>query len=251
MILIHWQPSSVAFPCISDARRDDVNTTLLPRVAIPNDDIKALKLLAHASLQQLDKLQGAIAGVPPPSSRERLEECIAQTSETTRIEEGTVRAILGVLWKLSYVRAMMAVTVGNFVTAVGNALKEKGSLWGTEDTSAWEEKVDLIQQLLAPENPVSIGGKAGYLMGAQQYALCEVRVFTDARPIFNETIDAIVGIAITHNLTATYHEGDQHKSIHVTLNSEQLAELKTQVARAEQKENVLRHQLQNGGFTPI
>ena len=77
------------------------------------------------------------------------------------------------------------------------------------------------------------------------------RILTDFRASFPENFneDLTAGI-ITHQLRILYHHDESnHSEIFITMDSQDLQELKEDILRAERKEKALQSKLQAGGIT--
>jgi hypothetical protein len=111
---------------------------------------------------------------------------------------------------------------------------------------------------LAPAERESFKEKLKILLGAEMFGMvskvddlrtesehifCHARLLTDMRPVFGTDVEkGPIAILVTHNLKVAYHlsgrKGDH--DFYVSLDSDDLSELKEQIIRAEAKASTLR-----------
>jgi hypothetical protein len=75
-----------------------------------------------------------------------------------------------------------------------------------------------------------------FLQHEHEHALCNARIFTDARPVYGEDPTTLPSAAvITHMLKLVYHEGSKLEEIHVALDTADLLKLRSLIDRAQSK----------------
>ena len=125
----------------------------------------------------------------------------------------------------------------------------------TEDDKArqrlWAAAKDQIVEAagqLHPDHPLVAAQKAFRVAASRQYELVDTRIFTDARPVFNDAGDAIIQTIITHVLSLDYHNGHDHRVIQFTLDADDLSELTKLCERAARKAVVLKRDLKSASW---
>ena len=100
---------------------------------------------------------------------------------------------------------------------------------------------------------IAATNKAVDLRGEYDKIYVDSRIMTDIRPSFYEDIKKGFEIgAIVHNLRIEYHHGNKpHGQIFLALDNNDLAALKGQIIRAEEKEMSLRTNLKTISFIEV
>jgi hypothetical protein len=86
-----------------------------------------------------------------------------------------------------------------------------------------------------------ISSKIADLRTEVERSFCKARIFTDVRTAFGEDPEQPPSaMTILHNLQITYHdEAGRHKEFYVTLDDDELSDLKEVIERAEKKKRTL------------
>ena len=88
--------------------------------------------------------------------------------------------------------------------------------------------------------------KSTFLSREREKILRESNVYTDIRPIFNDDGTKIFSSMILHNLKIAYLDNNGHfEEIYLALDDEDLAKLKANIIRAEEKEKSIRKKLKS------
>ena len=219
------------------------------RFPIPDTEIPGLKALAHTAEEVLQKIADALAAGKPTLEPGALAETIAGRGD---LDPSVVRRVVPSLWKLALVRRRFDASVDAFLQMLGAGLKEAGpDRWNDSDAEAWSARLALVERILAPEGPLALGAKAAELLLEQHLVFCNARILTDVRPVFDERAETIQWFLPFHTLAVTCHEGGDTKTIHIAMDFNDLSELGDQVKRAQQKERLLRSDLDKAGLMVI
>ena len=113
---------------------------------------------------------------------------------------------------------------------------------------------DRISTLLEMESLNVIQTKAQELKGEYEHEFCDVRIFTDLRPVFRSNVaDAPETMLLVHMLKLGYHDAHEgrHREFYVSLDVNDLASLKAAIERAETKAKSIRSRLKSAGLNLI
>ena len=113
---------------------------------------------------------------------------------------------------------------------------------------------DRLATLLEMESLNVIQTKAQELKSEYEHEFCDVRIFTDLRPVFRSNVaDAPETMLLVHMLKLGYHDAHEgrHREFYVSLDSKDLASLKSAIDRAETKANSIKSRFQSAGLKLI
>lgn len=119
-----------------------------------------------------------------------------------------------------------------------------GGLSRVESYSGWttiEKKLLKIRlkKILADTN-VKLRARAWSLVLERPSVLRSARILTDLRPVFTEKNPAAIeACTVIHTLVMNVQEGTDTKTVHIALDTKDLASLSESINRAERKEKVL------------
>lgn len=83
--------------------------------------------------------------------------------------------------------------------------------------------------------------KAVRLAHKREALVSETKILTDIRPVFNSgKIETVRSLTILHTLSIDFQKNGKEEKTYLAMNNDDLQELKQQIIRAEQKEQVLR-----------
>jgi hypothetical protein len=118
-------------------------------------------------------------------------------------------------------------------------------------TARWNAAIAKIVEAagqLNHDHTLLLSAKAFRVATARQYELIDMRIFTDARPVFNEAGDVITQTVITHVLSLDYHDCHDHRVLQLTLDAEDVITLKNICERATKKAVILQSALKPMGW---
>lgn len=93
----------------------------------------------------------------------------------------------------------------------------------------------------------AVVAKANDLKTDDERTFCHARILTDLRPVFGQQVaDGPQAMVVVHLLKLGYHQGsDKHQQFYVSLDSDDLEELRKHIDRAEAKAKSLRSVVKN------
>lgn len=204
---------------------------------VPDRDRKALSELGSLSHDRLHALIEALKQARPALL---IRQLAARVALAAAMSESEASKIIRLVARMSYVRTRNNLSIQAFVDRVCEvAFGKDQEPQISPDVQAILK--DYLRQLLSI-NPLYITGKALEIMHDNQHTLCESRVITDLRTVFDLDGKPAAAMAV-HMLRISYHEGlldSDRKQIVVSLDSEDVRELKSILDRAEAKEGMIK-----------
>ena len=112
------------------------------------------------------------------------------------------------------------------------------------------EEISLLQNnlliILDKISPLALSAKAFNLLSENKTTFIESRIISDIRLVFDNDIIKKNRLAVlVHNLKIVTTENDERKEFYFSLDTNDLKMLKTQIERAEKKDELIRHQYSN------
>jgi len=161
------------------------------------------------------------------------------------------REILDTLLDLYRVRAVADVSIEQFLLDVCEFLQspdsEKFHL-PEADVGPFTER---LKKFLSVE-PLNRAAKATTLRYEHERTLCAVRILTDVRPVFEDAkINRPDTAVIFHMLKLAYHESNEVREMFISLDENDLEELKEAIRRAELKYKSLKDLLTTAAIKVI
>jgi hypothetical protein len=139
------------------------------------------------------------------------------------------------------VRTYAEVSVEEFISDVCEVLLEHKEL-RTDQVRPFRERLEKVLDIEA----LNVAAKAVTLVGEHERLFCSVRIITDARPIYGQSvIEQPVALAITHIMKIDYHGSGGHlQEIYIGLGSRDIEELIEALNRARDKATSLQAALE-------
>jgi hypothetical protein len=163
------------------------------------------------------------------------------------VSSGELEQILDAVSGTYHARAHAEVSLSEFVKDVTETMRS-GSQANLSSENAIRHFEDRLTEFLSLP-ALARAAKGDILMYEHERNVHELRILTDARPIFGEDVQAPPeAIEITHTLKIAYYRGNQMIKEYFALDDFDLADLKRVVERAELKAKSLRAALKNSGM---
>jgi len=214
------------------------------------NEAATLKALAHTDPDILRVVAEHASGQVPSLDSDALAQAIAHDAG---LDVDVTSPVLEALWPLAMVQRRLDMDTDTFIGELEKCLETEARVkWSKDDITGWGVLKPHIVNLLSGESSIASSAKAVELLMEQPLFLCRSRIVTDMRPIFNEEANQLKGMLPFHTLILRCHEGSTtNKQIHVALDASDLANLRKQVSRAEEKERYMRKSLSAAGFMTV
>ena len=157
-----------------------------------------------------------------------------------RIKSSTVREIVRELFSLISVKESFDMSDVEFADSLAKStLGDQSRNLRFEEADKALLKERLIK-LLALKSSLGMTAKTLDLLTDAQHLFYSSKILTDVRPVFNEEGSVAEGAIILHNLRIYYGDSEDQRNFFVTLDANDLQQLRKVISRAEQKAEVLK-----------
>ena len=224
----------------------------LPDIKIPEKWQPGLTKLQELSEDEAASLFNAIQS---SLHHVRYEQATAvEISQLVGMPLPNAEAILGTLTFLYRVRANALVnaevTSEQFINDICKSMRptDRGESRSPEAISRFSDR---LTKFLSIES-LALAAKATVLRLDHEHPLCQVRILTDARPIFGPDVSKSPEAAVIfHLLKVSYHDQQRIREIFFALDETDLQQLKNALSRAESKADSLKKLLEAAGAKVI
>ncbi len=202
-------------------------------ITIPDPNLRGIKALLALDPDQSEALLSVLSHATPALYPSQLADKLADAG--LPITPRRLQNIVGALISVYAVRKRAKVPIERFVDDLRHGVDE-------EDEDAFSEEegealASVLPSFLRLDSPLGITAKANGVLLEHQRTYCNARVMTDLRPIFADDASCVPHDAVVvHTLRLSYHEGEEEpKDFFIALDNADLKNLKTIIARAEEK----------------
>ena len=221
----------------------------MSNLRIPEEYQRGLERLHNLSEPQAVEL---LASVKSAVSKEQSDDLSpSDLQKVPGLSAADAGDILDTIVALYGVRTNADVPIEEFIEDVTEYLQSPESEVFRLPEESTERFKARLKKFLSIE-PLIKAAKARILRYEHERTFCTARMFTDARPVFeDDTVGRPEVAVIFHMLKMSYHEGGHVKDIYISLDENDLDELRKVIKRAEIKSKVLREALGSGHLKVI
>jgi hypothetical protein len=207
-------------------------------IAVPESSHPALKSLVHLSADEFELLLKALNRVTPGGTAEQFSAHAAENAPT--IAPSTIKTIVNELFKLTSFKEQLGQTIPDFAKSIADAVLAQQS--GSFPFNKTDRDVlsDRLIKLFELKGPLALTAKALDLLTDAQNLFYSSKILTDIRPVFDEKGTAAEAAVMVHHLVIHYRDTSDHKDFFVTLDSNDLKQLRAVLDRAERKAETLK-----------
>ncbi len=221
----------------------------MPELHIPDEAQRGLAKLHGLSDEVASRLLSSIELVASKAESDSL--AASGLGVIPGMSDEDKEKILDTLQSLHRVFANAEVSLDEFVADVCDFLTSDESTEFRLASSEVERASDRLKKFLRIGG-MSRAAKARILRYEHERTLHDVRILTDARPVFGNDVAVRPEAAVVfHMLKIAYHGAHGVKQVYFSLDGEDLEELKKAVLRAETKAKSLREALAAGNIRVI
>ena len=205
---------------------------------VPQNHFEPLSLLLNAPAGEWGRWETAVAAAEPCASLHQLMRQASASAGWPNSRQAVQLAdVLGSLVRLSDDFPDSQ----SLATAVRQAAEATGDNRFKATPEAWSTFTERLTRLLVPRTAAWLTAKANSVLDETSRYLCESRVLTDLRPVFDrDAAQGPMGLAIVHTMKLTLHGGPQDpEEIFFTVDSADLDMLGETIARARDKYTAL------------
>ena len=211
----------------------------MAQLRIPEEYAPGLAQIVSLPDEAIHELISALGESPPSLDVKAVASRVS--ANVAAISSKDLTRILVALLSLYSVRAVSETGADEFVDDICRAMKRsKRPELALDDPDIDSRFRDRLKRLLE-FSALKTASKAVFLQHEHEHTLCTARIFTDARPVYDQDpTSPPSAVAITHILKLAYHEGNKLEEIHVALDKSDMLKLKSLIDRAESKAAGLR-----------
>jgi hypothetical protein len=220
----------------------------VPALQIPPDHQRGLLRLLSLPTEQAADFLKSIESAAKRVRSDKLSS--ADLQGTSGISSEDLDNMLDTILALYHVRHHADVSAEEFISDVIDSLREdkKASFVETEKIPAIRERLAAFLNI----DRLNLWAKASVLRYEHERSLHDLRILTDARPVFGEEASAQPQMAVIfHMLKIEYHAAKGIEEVYFSLDEDDLEYLKRAIIRAETKARSLREALAKGHITTI
>lgn len=210
----------------------------MPKLVIPPSYRDGLVVLQKLDTVSIDRLVGVLQREPSPS----LPSTMATAIETAipQIDPKDAASLSTTILSLYSLRSEIEESVQEVIAEIIEAMQSSRYAELRVDAVKQRHLGEMLTKLLSV-SPVELSVKRQMLVHDFERVYHGARILTDVRPIFDaDATKPPRAAAIVHSLRISYHEGSDLKSIYITIDADDLAELEKVVERAKVKAGSLR-----------
>jgi hypothetical protein len=159
----------------------------------------------------------------------------------------TARAITTVLVPLSGVRAALDMPPEEFVGLLSAMIERQNEKWHKEHGAEWKGVASSVAALLGPAGYFAQLYKTIRLIADRPTIAQELKILTELRPVYDEDAASVRAVVMTTTLVIQYTEGTVRKSLHLTVDQDDLDVLQKQLDRADIKVQLLEREVSKLG----
>ncbi len=161
-----------------------------------------------------------------------------------------LQKVVDMLFSLYIVRADADAPLSVFTSDLLKAIDSSGRKELVFSAKARSKFQARLASLLDNE-VLRVALKALALRAEHAKTFCECRIISDIRPIFAKPQERPLGAVITHTLKIAFHQQGEHSEFYVAMDSDDLANLKRAIDRAQSKADALRGVLAEAGIPDL
>ncbi|RIK82563.1 MAG: hypothetical protein DCC68_06010 [Planctomycetota bacterium] len=176
-------------------------------------------------------------------------------SDKTGLADQEVTPVIRSLMNFHHIATSMKVGPTSFFDLVTEAIDRKNlEEWRTECREKWlaaKPAVSAAIEELTLDHPLTLLNKVSELTYAHQRVLNSSRIITDVRPVFRTDATSVVKSIVIHKLLIDHSSGGSKSRTEYALDAADVAELKRQCIRAEEKAAAIKALLAKADMNPV
>jgi hypothetical protein len=214
-------------------------------VQIPEEAYSAFKTLIELGPDRIRQLMEALRDTGPTLDAAGLRAlAVGKKIDDEDLSENIETILRDVVFPIRRTMYQFNVSASDMVSGLGEAITQISSSEGpgegfSEDGAAkWAEAESAIADLLDSET-MKIEGKAEALIDSRGNRVYRINLYSDLRPLFDETGDQVRANVLTNTLVLRFNNGGRFRTETFSLDPASLRDLKDQVDRALRKNATL------------
>ncbi len=209
----------------------DPTPTTIP---LPLEAFRAFQALIELEASRLKQLAELQCSQPLDLAFARLFSSLAERLET---DPRTIQiACMQALIPLNGLRRRLEMTPTVFLDALNRTVTERApEEWRNRHLEAWKAVAGELPPFFQSDNFFSQASKAFDLLSERPAILHNARILTELRPIYDEGKTTTLALLQTNTLVLDYWDGSSIRTLHVSLDNDDLRSFEEELRWARQK----------------
>jgi hypothetical protein len=213
-------------------------------VQIPEEAYSAFKKLIAFGPDRILKLTEALRDTGPALDTPGIRAlAIGKKMEDVDLSENIETILRDVVFPIRRTMHRYSVSATDMVSGLGEAItqissEDSGAGFSKEEAAQWAASESAIAALLDSDT-MKIEGKAEALIDARGNRVFGINLYSDLRPLFDQTGDVVKANVLTNTLVIRFNGGGRPRTESFSLDPASLKDLKDQVNRALRKNATL------------
>lgn len=158
----------------------------------------------------------------------------------SNLSENLVDSIIHTIFGLISLNVQLNINNEGFIeTLIYNIKNQAEENWKKKYLDKLVKISSKLLFFIKTDNSFYISQKSILLSNSHQNVFRDAKIFTDLRPVFNESGDDIFGTIVSHNFIVDYYERNNLKQIILTLDDSDLDKILKLCMRAKTKTNTI------------
>lgn len=204
------------------------------RFKIPESGLAGLKALIGLGPDRVTALCELARDLPLTLSMRGLTNHLANK---LKIETRAVsQFVMGALMPLNHLRVHLKLETPDLMRALSaNLEQEAPEQWRAENLADWKAIEGRVGPLFEKDNFFSVSNKAYQLLVNRPNPVQDIKILSELRPVYSEDATSVKAFVLAMTLVVDYFEGDAKKTIHLSMDMDDLRSLTLEVDRAKLK----------------
>ncbi len=204
------------------------------RFRIPESGLAGLKALISLGPEGVTALCELAKDLPLTLNMRGLT---TRLSNELKVETQAVsQFVTGALMPLNHLRVYLKLETPDFLKALSDNLeKEAPEKWRSENLAGWKAIEGRVAPLFEKDNFFSVSNKSYQLLVKRPNPVQGVKILSELRPVYSEDATSVKAFVLAKTLVVDYLEGNTKKTIHLSMDMDDLRSLASEVDRAKLK----------------
>jgi len=215
-----------------------------PEITIPEGAYPAIRNLVTLPPEHFEAFLKALSQSKPAVVPTIFSEHVSKL--VPEIDASIIEPIVDELFTMDQVRDRWDMSIAEFAELLGDAAVSQNSedfLFTEKDEVILQERV---KRIFETKSALNLTAKAVDVITDRPNLFYHAKLYTDIRPVFDESGKAVQATVMLHNLRIHYRgENGDHKDIVMALDTTDVKSLKKLLDRADQKAETIKELLKH------
>ncbi len=215
--------------------------SIIRRLIIPKTYYKKLEIIKRLNLEQRTALIQELEKLPTKYIDLSSQE-IDLIIQNTGINQDELKDLLDLFFEVYYIQYIHEKSQESFIEKLKDAIKNTNQENIIPADDDWEDYMAFWKSILSMDKTIGLIAKAKHFREDFQNTYGDAVIYTEIRPIFPSNIkqDLLDTAILYHNLKIEYKQAFLPEQFFISLNSEDLRNLKIIIDRAFEKEEIIK-----------